>query len=347
MHLVKTLLNIAFLSLISFVVNAETIKIYTWEDYISPEVIRLFEEQTGNTVNQIYFDSEVLRDEVVNTERAYSYDLIILDSLTLEMMSKQNQLTIFDPTSLPTLKNMDSISRRLCGNTGVPYMWGTMGIAYRKSKYPNGVTSWMSALTPSPEHKGKITIPVDEVDTTAMALLALHYDPFTSDKAQLMEAFNLLKATKQNIKEFVNALTYAGEHKEKTDLDLVVAFSGESYSLKQLTGQDDWTYIMPEEGTLIWQECFAQLKDTPLKPATIEFLNFINDPKIAAMNAEYVWYATSNKESMKYVSDEYKDNSELFPSKQVLEQSYSYKNIDLEGLKLRTRIISILTNDNQ
>lgn len=347
MHFIKTLLNIVFLSITSFVVNAETIKIYTWEDYISPEVIRLFEEQTGNKINQIYFDSETLRDEVINTERAYSYDLIILDSLMLEMMSKQNQLKIFNPETLPVFKNFDSNSRRLCGNTGVPYMWGTMGIAYRTSKYPEGVSSWMSALSPLPEHKGKITIPVDEIDTTAIALLALHYDPFTSDKTQLMEAFNLLKNAKQNSKAFINALSYAGERKDQTDLDLAVVFSGESYTLKQLTGQDDWTYVVPKEGTLIWQECFAQLKDTPQKPTTIEFLNFINDPKIAAINAEYVWYATSNKAAMQYVSDDYKDDPELFPSQQVLEHSHPYKNIDLMGLKLRTRIISVLTSDNQ
>lgn len=347
MHFINTLLNIAFLSVISFVVNAETIKIYTWEDYISPEVIHLFEEQTGNTINQIYFDSEGLRDEVINTERAYSYDLIILDSQTLEMMSKQNQLKIFNPATLPILKNLDSNSRRLCGDTGVPYMWGTMGIAYRTSKYPEGVSSWMSALVPSPEHKGRITIPVDEIDTTAIALLALHYDPFTSDKTQLMEAFNLLKKAKQSTKAFVNTLSYAGENKEQTDLDLAVVYSGESYTLKQITGQDDWAYIMPDEGTIIWQECFAQLKDTPLKTATIDFLNFINDPKIAAMNAEYVWYATSNRKAMQYVNDDYKNDPELFPSKQVLKQSYSYKNIDLMGLKLRTRIISVLTSDNQ
>lgn len=344
MHITKTLLGIAFLSLVSPLINAETVKIYTWEDYISPEVIKLFEEKTGNTVILVYFDNEVLRDEVINTERAFSYDLIILDSLTLQMMTEQDKLKTFNPDDLPTLKNLDSRSVPLCGNTGVPYMWGTMGIAYRTSKYPKGVTSWLAALDPSAEHKGKITIPVDEIDTTAMALLALNHDPFTSEKSQLIEAFYLLQKTKQNIRSFTNALSYTKDYKQHSDLDLVVAFSGETYSLKEYTDQDDWTYVIPKEGTLIWQECFAQLKTTHEKQATLEFLNFINQPKIAAMNAEYVWYATSNKEALKYVSDDYKNDTELFPSPEALQNSYSYQPMDLSGLKLRTRIINVITS---
>ncbi|WP_166434212.1 polyamine ABC transporter substrate-binding protein [Vibrio viridaestus] len=318
-----------------------------WEDYLSPEVVEQFEQETGNKVSLIYFDTETLRDEVINTGRASTYDLVILDSLTLQMMTERGLLRTESESDLPTLNNFTPESRKLCGNTGVPYMWGTMGIAYRSSLYPDGVDSWMAALQPSKDHYGRITIPVDEIDTTGMALLALKHDPFTSEEKPLMDAFDLLKESKSKIKSFLNAVTYTRDMQDKSQLDLVVAFSGETYLLNQYTGNEDWVYTIPQEGTLIWHECFAQLKDSPNKKATKQFLNFIGDPKIAAKNAEYIWYATSNQSAMDFVSDEYKNDSEIFPDKTALANSYPYREISLPGLKLRTRIISIIQRESE
>ena len=69
---------------------------------------------------------------------------------------------------------------------------------------------------------------------------------------------------------------------------------------------------LPQEGTLIWYECFASVSQKPLSVASVAFLNFINRADVAAKNAEDVWYATANKAAMDLMSEEYLEDHELF-----------------------------------
>lgn len=238
--------------------------------------------------------------------------------------------------------NLNHQATVTCGDGGNPYMWGSMGIVYRNSQTDRAITSWMELFKPRNEHKNNITIPLDDVDTIAAALLALNYDPFTSDKQQLMEAFELLKSAKAHMLVMRNTLSYIFEYQQQSKVNLGLAYSGESYLINSQMQVDDWRYVVPKEGTLIWHECFAAPIGHPIKQATLEFLSFINRADIAAINAESVWYATSNDAAIEMTSDEYRKDSELFPDPEVIERSYMYRQVEVEGMKLRNRMISVL-----
>lgn len=338
----KSSLNILALLLLSLSVQAEEVKIYTWEEYISHEMIEAFEKETGNTVQLVFFENELLRDEVINTGRGDIYDLIIVDSANLQSMYRLGK---FNSLATQTILNRDNLNPKAnssCGEGGNPYMWGTMGIVYRKSQATVPITSWMELFKPRAEYKNKITLPLDDIDTIAAALLALNYDPFTSNKQQLMEAFDLLKDAKPHMLEMRNMVSYTLEHQQQSEVSLGLAYSGDSYLISDETQVDDWSYVVPKEGTLIWHECFAAPKGHTIKPATLEFLSFINRADISAINAESVWYATSNDAAIKLTSDQYQHDSELFPEPKVIERSYLYRPVDVEGMKLRNRMISVL-----
>jgi spermidine/putrescine transport system substrate-binding protein len=321
---------------------ADEIKIYTWAEYISNDVIAKFEAQTGHKVTQVYFENEQLRDEVITSGRGEAYDLIIVDSLSLKMLSDKALMNDYSQQTISNVKFIDSKAIDACGNTGIPYAWGTMGIAYRQSFFPTPPTSWMDILRPSTNLDKKITIPLDDIDTVAIALIALGYSPFSDNKEELMAAFKLLQETKNSIKTFRNSISYALEKGHESDLAAAVIYSGETFDLKDATGFNDWQYIIPKEGTLLWYECFTSLAVTPPKPATIEFLNFINQPKIAALNAEDEWFATTNQAALKYVSPDYLSDPELFPKVTALQRSSTYQEVLLNGLQMRSRIISVI-----
>lgn len=345
MVLIKNLVKLTTLGLsvlTSLTCWSDEIKIYTWEDYISPAIIDQFTKETGHTVSQIYFENEQLRDEVIMSDRVLAYDLIIIDSSSLNSMNEKGLMRTFSPDELPNIRHISSSARQACSNAGIPYTWGTMGIAYRTSRFDTPVDSWMAILQPQPKHHQKIAIPLDDIDTIAPALFVLGYDPFTSNKTELIQAFELLNQLKPYVKVFRNAQSYANDYRTDSDLDIAIAFSGETESIKTATQQNDWQYIIPKEGSMIWYECFASPKGVPMKPATLQFLNFINRPKISALNAEAIWFATTNDDALRYASDTYLSDTEIFPDKKALQRSVPYQPIDLNGLKFRTRMISVL-----
>lgn len=326
-------------------VYADEVKIYNWEEYFSPEVLSQFEKETGHTVTQTYFDNEHLRDDVIASGRGKVYDLILVDSLSLHYMSQKGLMHNFSQEAIPNRIHFSSKAVQACGKTGVPYTWGTMGIAYRTSQFSQPVDSWLDLFQPEQKHVGKITMPLDDVDTVGAALLALKLNPFSDNPEELKQAYQLLSSVKPKMKSFRNTLSYAMEHRESSDLDIALAYSGESYLLNEVTGADDWQYVAPKEGTLLWYECFAAVSSRPLSNATLAFLNFINGPQIAAKNAESIWTATANQSALEYVDQEYLTDSEIYPNQSSLDASFPYQDVSLDGLKARSRIMSTLNRD--
>lgn len=322
--------------------NAGEVRIYNWEEYLSDDVIRQFELETGHTVKQLYFESENLRDEVVSSGRAEAYDLFIMDSYTLQVFGNNGYLNKIVPSQLPNLKHVNDRAREACKDYGIPYAWGTMGIGYRAGKVETPPDSWRDLFEFAKKNPGRTVIPLDALDTTAVALFALGYKPFTTERSEIKAAFELLNETKANLIDFRTALGYSLEAEAQSEMDMAVLYSGESYTVAEATGQDDWVYTIPEEGTLLWYECFASVAGKPHSPATQAFLNFINRPDISAQNAEEMWLATTNESAVDAASAEYKQDKELFPSAKRITDSFAYPVMDEESLRLRSRIIGVL-----
>ena len=60
------------LSFASFATAEGMVTVYNWEEYISPDAIKLFEEETGITVNMTYFTTnEDMMVQVRNSPASY------------------------------------------------------------------------------------------------------------------------------------------------------------------------------------------------------------------------------------------------------------------------------------
>lgn len=81
-----------------------------------------------------------------------------------------------------------------------------------------------------------------------------------------------------------------------------------------------------------------------MKPSTIEFLRYINNPANAAKNAQDIWFATANKDALKWANEDYINDEELFPSELTSSKYYNYQLLDYNALKVRGNIINVLSN---
>jgi len=98
------------------------------------------------------------------------------------------------------------------------------------------------------------------------------------------------------------------------------------------------TYVIPEEGGIIWVDYFALSSSSENKYLAMKFLNFINQPKWAAINAEEMYLATANKSAKKYLSKEHLNDPVIYPSESLLQNSEMLTELTAKSNRLRAGI---------
>ena len=83
----------------------------------------------------------------------------------------------------------------------IPYMWGTVGIGYRKSAVSAAPDSW-KVLLDSPEYAGSIALLADQQNVLGAGLKYLGYSWNSTNADELEKVEDLLMAQKKNIKVF-------------------------------------------------------------------------------------------------------------------------------------------------
>ncbi len=334
------MLRILFLLLlaISNPAFAEPLVLLNWADYIDPEVLTEFSKQTGIEVKEVYYDSDEGRDEVMASSNGKGYDLIMMNGVAINNYQKQGWL---EAIPSPAPKNLSLIDSRwkeafIASNEyGVPYFWGTIGIAYRKDLLKDPIHSWQQIFSPKEELKGKINMMNSAREVVAASLKSLGYSSNSANKSEFKAA--LKRMHEQS--EYVN--TYIGVTLDKSSALLsgkslaAMMYSGDALMLQDLS--DNIKYILPTEGSNIWVDFLTVSSVSKQKENAWKFINFINQPKVAAQIANFVYCASPNKGARELLDDEFLSNQTIFPSKTTLEKSEFYKPLPPRSLKKLTK----------
>ena len=173
--------------------QATELVVYTCEYYLAPEVKNRFEQETGIHIKEVNYDSDEARNRLLSGGYPPEFYIVSIDSLSLkdpvwkdlyipmpEAITKQN--TAIDPTFTAN-----------CGKLSVPYMWGSIGIAYRQSQVTKPITRWLQLFDPEPSLSGRIVMVDDTFDLISVALKAAGYSINTHNKSELQAAYNLLQ----------------------------------------------------------------------------------------------------------------------------------------------------------
>ncbi len=80
----------------------------------------------------------------------------------LERMIKANMVMPLDHAKIPNMANIDKPFQDATFDPGrkhsIPYMWGTLGIGYRKSKVEGGLVDSWKMLLDSDKYAGRISL---------------------------------------------------------------------------------------------------------------------------------------------------------------------------------------------
>ncbi len=330
---------------------AQTLNILTWEAYFSDAVLAEWEARSGMKINQIYFDKDEVRNTILFSSDSTRIDLVTVDPTTTEVIGERD---FFVPLShyadTPNLVHNDPMWVERCGSYSVPYTWGTLGLVYRKDRFSTPPHSWQALLQPSQELYGHIGFVENYIDTLVPSLITRGVPVTTDDEAILREVFEEMRALVPAILTFDYAISYLANSPRADDLSLALAYSGDEKTLNELSSSDQWGFVVPDEGSMIWGECLGILAQSPHLAEAMDFINFLNTPAIAARNSEEVGVATTNLAAVALQSEAFRANTALYPRGELMAKLHHYSlDISVQNIMLRDRITSTLVelNDSQ
>jgi len=315
--------------------------ILNWAEYLAPELVEAFEKQYDVKIKDIYFESDDDRDRMMVQTEALGVDLILVNGAAFKSYRKREWL---QPIPLDQIKNAKYLEPRWLNafdsaiGYSVPYFWGTLGIAYRKDLLSKPIVSWKQFFSPPETLSGKIVLVNSSVDIIGMALKSLGYSANSADRNELQQAKKVL----QNVKPYVSKFGYVTLSKGSSlvtgDVIATMVYGGDALNVAE--HHDQITYILPEEGGNIWVDYFAMSAHAKNYDMALKFLNFINNPKWAALNSQDLYLATPNSEAKKHLPSDFLANQIIFPNKEILKNSEFYKPIPARAQRLRASIYS-------
>ncbi len=312
--------------------------VYNAGEYIDPEVIEMFEEETGIEVVYDEFETlEIMYAKMVQDDAAY--DVICPSDYMIAKMMQAGMLRELDLDAIPNRANIGEQylesarsfdpENKYC----VPYCWGTVGILYNKNLVDEPVNSW--DILWDPKYSGQILMQDSIRDAFMVALERRGYSVNSTDPKELEEAAADLIEQKPLVQAYV--IDQARDKMIGGEAALAVIYSGEViYTQRE---NPDLEYCVPDEGSNVWIDGWVVTKRARNPEAAMKWIDFMCRPDIALMNFDFITYSTPNTVARDMIDDEAIRNSEVaFPGDDVLGRCDTYSYLGEEGDALYNRM---------
>ena len=299
--------------------------VYNWGEYIDPEIIDLFEEETGiDVIYEEFETNEIMYPKIQSG--AIAYDVVCPSDYMIQRMIENDLLAEINYDHIPNLKyigdNYMKMTRQFDPENkySVPYLWGTVGILYNKKMVDEPVDSW--GILWDKKYEDSILMQDSVRDAFAVALKYIGYSLNSTDLDELEAAKNLLIEQKPLVQAYV--IDQVRDKMIGGEAALGVIYSGEALYCQQ--ENPDLDYVIPKEGTNIWIDSWVIPKNAKNVENAEAFINFLCRPDIAKMNFDYITYSIPNTAGRDLIEDESLRNSPIaFPDDSKLENCETFQ----------------------
>jgi spermidine/putrescine transport system substrate-binding protein len=314
---------------------AKTLRFSNWTLYIDVNektkahpTLDMFKKKTGVTVaytedindNASYFGKiqgplsrgqSIDRDIIVMTDNSRYPALLI----------KKGWVEKLDKSAIPNFKNLQDALQHPNWDTNrdysLPWQSGMTGIAYN-DKLTDPVLT-IDDLLENPKLKGKVTLLSEMGDTMTLVMFSNGDDPAKVTDATFDKALKRIQKAVDSgqVRQFTGN-DYSGPL-AKGDLSACMAWSGDVVQLQADNNHLHWN--VPTHGGGIWTDNMLIPKGGNVYTASV-YMNFVYDPKIAALIEDYVNYicpVKGAKEELLKIDPAVAKNTLIFPTDKMLD----------------------------
>ncbi len=290
--------------------SAETLRLLTWGGYAPEKVVEMFKAETGIDVEVTNSNNEEMISKLRATDGG-GFDLAqpSQDRIT----SAQAEYDIYKPMDFSKIDSSRMIASMLAGtkkNTmfngksyGAPHVWGTSALTVNTAK-ASDIKDYLDLC--DPKYAGKVSYRMKRPTLIAFAF-AMGMDPFAAynDKAKYQAIMDKVQAKLIECKPNVKTYWSGGDaliNLIRSD-EIVAAMAWDGSGWKIHAEKPEVVTIAPSSGALGWIDTFALPKKTKAEAAAYKWINFVMQPKIAAMITEAAGNFTAAVDGDKFVSE--------------------------------------------
>ncbi|MBA3531580.1 MAG: spermidine/putrescine ABC transporter substrate-binding protein [Ardenticatenales bacterium] len=312
----------------------ETLVFYYWEDYLPQDILDAFEQEYGIKVEYISYATS---EEAVEKIRAEAgYDVVAIENFKIPTLIAEKKLAPIAYANVPNFRNISASFRDLSHDPGnqysVPFNWGITGIVVRTDLLEEPITRWADLW--DPRYQGRVGIWPLHRDMLGMALKTLGYSVNSENPAEVEEALTYLLELRKNAFLIDLELPHAASYLLDGE---AVAVYGWAYDYQEArVGNEDVSFVIPEEGTLLWGEGLVIPAHSPNKQAAELFIDFLLRPEISAQLVNEVSIANANEAARPFIDPEILSDRSIFPPEEVLQNAESLLPLSPEAQALYT-----------
>ena len=287
--------------------------VYNWGEYIDPETLDMFEEETGIKVVYDEFETNEIMYPKVEAG-ATAYDVLCPSDYMIQKLIENDLLQEINFDNIPNVKNIgqqyfdQSQEFDPENKYSVPYCFGTVGILYNKTMVDDPVDSW--SILWDEKYADNILMQDSVRDAFMVALKLKGYSMNTLDEGELNEAKQILIDQKPLVQAYV--IDQVRDKMIGNEAAIGVIYSGEAIFTQRENA--DLEYVIPKEGTNVWIDSWVIPKNAPNMENAEKFIDFMCREDVALKNFEYITYSTPNDAARALIEDEDIKNSKIaFP----------------------------------
>jgi len=182
------------------------VNVYMWSDYMSESVPQGFEKETGIKVNFSYMNSSEEATAKLTSGGGDQYDLVMPCDADMTGLINSGKLAEMNLDNIPNLKNLgDAYKNRSFdpeNKYAIPYLMNYIYVVYNPDTCPVEIHTYNDLLNPA--LKGQLASVTGIRNLFPIALIALGYDPNSTNEEEIAQAYEWLKKYVANTKVLVS-----------------------------------------------------------------------------------------------------------------------------------------------
>lgn len=299
------------------------LNLYIWTEYIDPDLIAAFEEETGVEVVADFYDSNEAM--LAKLQSGAVYDLIVPSDYMVGIMIEDSILAEIQRDAVPNLAHLAPFFADPAYDPGAvysaAYQWGTTGLGVNMDVVGEDFeATWGLVFDPDliAEYPGGVSLLNDPRETMGAALKYLGYSLNSTSEAELQEAADVIAAAKEYVAQFDS-----DRYDDSLVSGEVAVAHGRSgnflVTFDDVDGWDTYAYVIPNEGATIWIDNMS-VPVTAEHPCTAHtFINFLLDAENGAALTNWSFYASPNLAAEAFIDPEILEDETIYPSEELSE----------------------------
>ena len=328
--------------------DRDVLYLYTWNNYISDETAKRFEEWCGCTLKQDYYsDNEEMLAKL--EAGAVGYDLLVPTGNAVETLIRQDALRPIDKALLPHFLNLKAeyVDRWFDpGNRySVPYAYTVTLIGYNVDRMRDlGLPTDTWALIFDPQHlrkiRGKVTVLNSQRELMAAAMIYLGRSPQSTDPDDWKAARDVILRAKPYWATFSNS-TYI------KDLAVGNIWVAHGYSSDMFRAREDAKdagrpftigFTTPKEGAVLALDSFVLHKGGRRPDLAHRFIDFMLDGANAADVSNLIGAGSPNAVAQESIRPDIAGDPAIFPPPEQVQKMVMLRDFEPGMRRLLSRL---------